>query len=166
MYLTIYWPFLLEEVLTGHQSQTSLHLGVHSLVSALSWALSQSPKGHRLHGPSDNTQTTKCHSNSIMQNRQNHMLYAADITRWDQRSGVSLKYKSKQISCGIQMYLVISCSVMDTFCMAVRSSARQVAKFLAHWPSCIAAACSATVGTADFADATILLPGWQIVTEI
>lgn len=49
--------------------------------------------------------------------------------------------------------------------MAVLSSARQVAKFLAHWPSCIAADWSATVGTADFADVTILLPGWETVTE-
>lgn len=47
----------------------------------------------------------------------------------------------------------------STFWVAVLSSARQVAKFLAHWPSCIAAAWSATVGTADFADVTILLPG-------
>lgn len=47
----------------------------------------------------------------------------------------------------------------NTFWVAVLSSARQVAKFLAHWPSCIAAAWSATVGTADFADVTILLPG-------
>lgn len=28
----------------------------------------------------------------------------------------------------------------DTFWVAVLSSARQVAKFFAHWPSCIAAA--------------------------
>lgn len=49
--------------------------------------------------------------------------------------------------------------VPNTFWVAVLSSARQVARFLAHWPSCIAAAWSATVGAADFADVTILLPG-------
>ena len=46
-----------------------------------------------------------------------------------------------------------------TCCAAVRSSAKQVARFFAHWPSCIAAAWSVTVGTADLADVTILLPG-------
>ena len=47
----------------------------------------------------------------------------------------------------------------QTFWVAVLSSARQVARFLEHWPSCIAAAWSVTVGTAALADATILLQG-------
>lgn len=51
-----------------------------------------------------------------------------------------------------------------TFCAAVRSSARQVARFLAHCPSCIAAAWSVTVGTADFAEVTILPPGFVAKT--
>jgi len=46
-----------------------------------------------------------------------------------------------------------------TFWVAVLSSARQVARFLEHWPSCIAAAWSITVGTAALADVTILLQG-------
>ena len=47
----------------------------------------------------------------------------------------------------------------QTFWVAVLSSARQVARFLEHWPSCIAAAWSVTVGTAALADVTILLQG-------
>lgn len=49
-----------------------------------------------------------------------------------------------------------------TFCADVLSSARQVARFLAHWPSCIAAAWSVTVGTEDLAEVTILLPGYRV----
>lgn len=45
------------------------------------------------------------------------------------------------------------------FCEAVRSSAKLVARFLAHWLSCMAAAWSLTVGTAALAEDTILLPG-------
>ena len=49
-----------------------------------------------------------------------------------------------------------------TFCAAVLSSARHVARFLAHWPSCMAAAWSVTVGTEDFEEVTILLPGFRV----
>ena len=52
-----------------------------------------------------------------------------------------------------------------TFCADVLSSARQVARFLAHWPSCIAAAWSVTVGTDDLAEVTILLPGCRVGKE-
>lgn len=45
------------------------------------------------------------------------------------------------------------------FCEAVRSSAKLVARFLAHWLNCMAAAWSLTVGTAALAEDTILLPG-------
>lgn len=48
-----------------------------------------------------------------------------------------------------------------TFCAAVRSSAKLVARFLAHCPSCMAAAWSVTVGTDDLAEDTILLPGCE-----
>lgn len=59
----------------------------------------------------------------------------------------------------LYLYLYLKILSIGTFWVAVLSSARQVAKFFAHWPNCIAAAWSATVGTADFADVTILLPG-------
>ncbi|TNN87627.1 hypothetical protein EYF80_001974 [Liparis tanakae] len=47
----------------------------------------------------------------------------------------------------------------------VLSSARQVARFLAHWPSCMAAAWSVTVGTDDLVEVTILLPGCGVEKE-
>lgn len=50
-------------------------------------------------------------------------------------------------------------AITPTCCAALLSSARLVARFLAHCPSCMAAAWSVTVGTADFAEVTILLPG-------
>lgn len=51
------------------------------------------------------------------------------------------------------------------FCEAVRSSAKLVARFLAHWLSCMAAAWSLTVGTAALAEDTILLPGCREVSR-
>jgi len=54
---------------------------------------------------------------------------------------------------------------VPTFCTDVLSSARQVARFLAHWPSCMAAAWSVTVGTADLVEVTILLPGCGVEKE-
>lgn len=71
--------------------------------------------------------------------------------------GLSVHYtETTACTASVRHSLVYS---IDTFWVAVLSSARQVARFLAHWPSCIAAAWSATVGTADLADVTILLPG-------
>lgn len=57
------------------------------------------------------------------------------------------------------------CLCGSTFCTDVLSSARQVARFLAHWPSCMAAAWSVTVGTDDLAEVTILLPGCRVEKE-
>lgn len=48
-----------------------------------------------------------------------------------------------------------------TFWAAVRSSANALARFLAHWLSCMAEAWSLIVGTVALAAVTILAPGWQ-----
>ena len=96
---------------------------------------------------------------NIMEHTEDVSLYAMlYISEGDQRAlqqTTSVRW--------ISLSLTLLCK--DTFWVAVLSSARQVAKFLAHWPSCMAAAWSATVGTADFADATILLPGWELLIE-
>lgn len=66
----------------------------------------------------------------------------------------------------VELVLVCVCvDRSDTFCAARRSSARLVARFLAHCPSCMAAAWSVTVGTDDLADDTILLPGCKDKNE-
>lgn len=95
--------------------------------------------------------------------------YAAvlGISKWDQSTGFTQVQQHITDIATLVRCILLSLTVLckDTFWVAVLSSARQVAKFLAHWPSCIAAAWSATVGTADFADVTILLPGWGTVTE-
>lgn len=51
--------------------------------------------------------------------------------------------------------------ISSTFCEAVRSSARALARFFAHWLSCIAEAWSLMVGTAALEAVTILAPGWS-----
>ena len=48
----------------------------------------------------------------------------------------------------------------STFCDAVRSSAKALARFLAHWLSCMADAWSLMVGTVALEAVTILAPGW------
>ena len=155
---TMYRPFPQEEVWVGHRWRTSWHPEAHSWVSGLFSGLSRSPVDHMRHGPLSNTDTykyyscTRCRVEQTVTNVERYMKQY--FTREQHISSMSEVNAAQRCVCRY-----------STFWVAVRSSARQVARFLAHWPSCIAAAWSATVGTADFADATILLPGWGMVTE-
>lgn len=109
---------------------------------------------------SDETMWKVNSSTHLMWNKQNISL---SLFTW--RLWLYFFHEKSEVVCFCTENTVTACMWIlrcFTFWTDVLSSARQVARFLAHWPSCMAAAWSVTVGTDDFAEVTILLPGCKM----